>query len=66
MGKNSAKRKFCAQSYYRDGTGQEPSEEKKSISFTIYPEIIPQFFQNLLGLWQDRLLLLKRWHQNAK
>ena len=29
MGKNSAKRKFCAQSYYRDGPGQEPSEEKK-------------------------------------
>ena len=66
MGKNSAKRKFCAQSYYRDGPGQEPSEEKKSISFTIYPKIIPHFFQNLLGLWQDRLLLLKRWHQNAK
>ena len=29
MGKNSAKRKFCVQSYYRDGPGQEPSEEKK-------------------------------------
>ena len=29
MGKNSAKRKFCAQSYYPDGPGQEPSEEKK-------------------------------------
>ena len=37
MGKNSAKRKFCVQSYYRDGPGrQEPSEEKKSKSFTIY------------------------------
>ena len=70
MGKNSAKRKFCVQNHIIETDQGARSHRKKKnqnhLQFTIYLKIMPHFFQNLLGLWQDRLLLLKRWHQNAK